>query len=72
MWAIDRRNDLHAARIWVEYAPQIPPGGQGRIRLAPLTPENWRHLEPGAPITMYEGRSTGGTATITQVTAART
>ena len=70
LWAIDRPApgaDLHVARVRVESAPAIPPGGQGVIRLAPLAPENWRHLEPGAVITMHEGRPTVGTATIVQV-----
>lgn len=73
MWAISKptpETDLHVARVWVESAPEIPPGGQGIIRLAPLTPENWRHLKPGALITMHEGQPVGGTATVVQVTPA--
>ncbi|WP_329234441.1 hypothetical protein OG417_27945 [Actinoallomurus sp. NBC_01490] len=72
MWAIGAPSPdagLHVARVWVESAPEIPPGGHGVIRLAPLTPADWRHLEPGAPITMHEGRPVAGTATIVQVTA---
>ena len=72
MWAINNPSpqegaDLHAARIWVESAPAISPGGQGAIRLAPLTPENWRHLAPGDVITMHERQPVAGTATITEI-----
>lgn len=72
MWAInhpspERATDLHVARIWVESAPEISPGGRGPIRLAPLTPANWRHLTPGDVITMHEGQPVSGTATITEV-----
>lgn len=72
MWAIgEPAPGLHVARVWVESAPEIPPGGHGSIRLAPLTPADWRHLAPGAPITMHEGRPASGTATIVQVTPPR-
>jgi hypothetical protein len=72
MWAINHRSpergtDLHVARIWVESAPGINPGGQGPIRLAPLTPANWRHLTPGDVITMHERQPVSGTATITEI-----
>ncbi len=59
--------DLHVAIIWVESAPDISPGGRGAIRLAPLTPANWRHLTPGDVITMHERRPASGTATITEI-----
>jgi hypothetical protein len=72
MWAInqpspDRGTGLHVARIWVEFAPEISPGGRGPVRLAPLTPANWRHLAPGDVITMHEGQPVSGTATITEI-----
>ena len=72
MWAIghpsaEKGADLHVARIWVESAPEISPGGRGSIRLAPLTPANWRHLAPGDVVTMHERQSVSGTATITQI-----
>lgn len=72
MWSIGRTTteghaDLHIAFIWVESAPEIPPGGHGPVRLLPLTPLGWRHLEPGDVITMHEQRSVAATATITQV-----
>jgi hypothetical protein len=72
MWTIDhpgpqRDTDLHVARIWVESAPEISPGGGGLIRLAPLIPANWRHLAPGDVITMHERQPVSGTATITEI-----
>ncbi|MEU8613392.1 hypothetical protein AB0C29_35945 [Actinoplanes sp. NPDC048791] len=59
--------DLAVALIWVEYAQELPPGGAGPVRLAPLTAVRWHHLEPGDRITMHEGGVTTGTATITEV-----
>jgi hypothetical protein len=76
-WAIDRpastdgHGDPHIAAIWVESAPEIPPGGRSPVRLAPLSPERWRHLKPGDMITMHGGRPATGTATITDVQRAR-
>ena len=72
MWAIGHPSlengaDLHAARIWVESAPEISPGGRGSIRLAPLTPANWSHLAPGSVITMHERQPVTGIATITEI-----
>lgn len=72
LWSIGRttaegHDDLSVAAIRVESAPEIPPGGSGHIRLLPLTPLHWRHLEPGDVITMHEGRPVRGTATITQI-----
>ena len=71
MWAINHPGpetgtDLHVARIWVESAPEISPGERGPVRLAPLTPANWRHLAPGDVITMHEARPVSGTAKITE------
>ncbi|ANZ13906.1 hypothetical protein ACH4YO_32160 [Streptomyces noursei] len=37
------------------------------LRLAPLSPEQWRHLKPGDVITMHEGRPAVGTATVIEV-----
>lgn len=68
MWAIGRSAfDLHVAKIWVESAPGLEPGGRGAVRLAPLTPPSWRHLTPGDSITMHERPPVAGTATITEV-----
>lgn len=63
------RPDLRVARIWVERAPELEPGARGPIRLAPLSPEGWRYLQPGDQITMHEQAPPAGTATITQVTS---
>ncbi len=57
--------DLAVALIWVEFAPDLPPGGAGPVRLAPLTAVRWHHLRPGDRITMHEQRPLTGTATIT-------
>lgn len=59
--------DLAVALIWVEFAPELPPGGSGPVRLAPLTATRWHHLRPGDRITMHELRPRTGTATITEV-----
>lgn len=73
MWAIgspqlpDGFADLHVARLWVESAPEIPPGGRGSIRLLPLTPADWVHLAPGDVITMHERQPPIGTAVITEI-----
>jgi hypothetical protein len=72
MWAINHPGresdtDLHVARIWVEWAPEIGPGERGSIRLSPLTPASWRHLTPGDVITMHERQPVSGSATITEI-----
>ncbi|MEV3955612.1 hypothetical protein [Streptomyces albogriseolus] len=54
------------ACIWVEDAPALEPGGRATVRLAPLTPRSWRHLEPGQVITMHETRTVAGTAVVLQ------
>lgn len=69
MWDIGDRApngapDLAVARLWVESAPSLAPGGRSPVRLAPLTPRRWRHLQPGELITMHEDRSVAGTAVI--------
>src|ERR1700691_3840534 len=57
--------------IWIShFVPGNPPlGGQGQglIRLAPLTSEQWLRRSTGNAITMLESRPTSGTATITEV-----
>lgn len=58
--------ELAVALIWVEFAPDMPPGGSGPVRLAPLTAARWHHLRPGDRITMHELRPATGTATITE------
>lgn len=76
LWDLGRRTavgdpDLLVARIWVDFAPALPPGATGMVRLAPLSPALWRHLQPGMTITMHEGRPAVGTATIIEVSNAR-
>jgi hypothetical protein len=63
--------DLAVALIWVEYALDLPPGGAGPVRLAPLTALRWDHLQPGDRITMYESHQVGGSATLTEVPGRR-
>ena len=72
MWDIGRRTsagepDLAIARIWVEFASALEPGQQGSVRLAPLTPQRWRHLTPGDLITMHEIAAPIGIAEIISV-----
>ncbi|WP_069463379.1 hypothetical protein [Actinacidiphila rubida] len=72
MWSIGHRTStgepaLDVARLWVEFMPFLGPGGQSSVRLAPLDPSQWQHLEPGQVITMHEDRSVAGTAVILEV-----
>jgi hypothetical protein len=55
---------LHIASLWIEGMPHMEPGGQSLVRLAPLTPSRWQHLQPGQHITMHEDQSIAGTAVI--------
>ncbi|MFB4424389.1 hypothetical protein C5F59_025315 [Streptomyces sp. QL37] len=77
MWDIGNRSPaggpaLDIARLWVEFVPFLEPGGQASVRLAPLDPSQWQHLEPGQVITMHEDRSVAGTAVVLEsVTAHR-
>lgn len=69
LWNIGHRDPggqaaLSVARVWVEWAPSPAPGGSGAVRLAPLVPEQWRHLAAGDIITMHEGGPAVGTAMI--------
>ncbi|MEY9892933.1 hypothetical protein ABIA31_006611 [Catenulispora sp. MAP5-51] len=72
MWDIGHRTDtgepdLAIARIWVKFATALEPGQNGSIRLAPLTPQRWRHLTPGDLITMHEVAAPIGVAEIVSV-----
>ncbi|GAA3337148.1 hypothetical protein GCM10020358_12360 [Amorphoplanes nipponensis] len=58
--------DPAVALIWVEFAEDLPPGGAGPVRLAPLTAARWHHLTPGDRITMHERQRLVGVATITE------
>jgi hypothetical protein len=46
---------------------ELLPGGSASVRFAPLSPEDWRHLRADDVITMNEGSTLTGTATVTQV-----
>jgi hypothetical protein len=72
MWNIGNRTpsgepDLNIARLWVEFMPFFEPGGRSPVRLAPLDPLQWQHLQPGQVITMHEDRSVAGTAVILEI-----
>ncbi|MFF5340492.1 hypothetical protein ACFY4H_07220 [Streptomyces althioticus] len=72
MWDIGHRTPTGepayaVARLWVENLPALEPGGRAPVRLAPLTPELWRHMRPGQVITLHEGRPMVGTAVLLEV-----
>lgn len=72
MWNIGNRAPtggpaLNIARLWVECTPFLKPGGRASVRLAPLDPSQWQHLQPGQMITMHEDRSVAGTAVVLEV-----
>lgn len=72
MWDIGNRTAdgkpaLGIARLWVEFAPGLGPGETADVRLAPLSPEQWRHLKPGHVILMYEAQPVAGIAEILEV-----
>ncbi|MCT2588768.1 hypothetical protein LHJ74_02240 [Streptomyces sp. N2-109] len=72
MWNIGNRTQtgvpaLDIARLWVEFTPFLKPGGQATVRLAPLDPSQWQHLQPGQVVTMHEDRSVAGTAVVLEV-----
>ncbi|MFD3554474.1 hypothetical protein ACFWWA_20630 [Streptomyces goshikiensis] len=55
------------ASLWVEDMPYLEPGGRATVRLVPLTPSHWTHLQPGQQIAMHEDRTVAGTAVILEV-----
>jgi hypothetical protein len=72
MWNIGNRTPtgepaLNIAQLWVEFTPFLAPGGQPSVRLAPLDPSQWQHLQPGQVITLHEDRSVAGTAIVLEV-----
>ncbi|GAA1924471.1 hypothetical protein GCM10009716_35910 [Streptomyces sodiiphilus] len=71
-WDIGHRTttgepELCTARLWVEYAPSLEPGGRASVRLAPLSPSKWQLLQPGRAVTMHEDRTITGTAVVVEV-----
>ncbi|GAA5006195.1 hypothetical protein [Streptomyces siamensis] len=72
MWDLGERTAdgepaVRIAGMWVERTDFLEPGGQGRVRLVPLVPSGWLHVEPGQEITMYETRVAAGTAVVVDV-----
>ncbi|MFF7240936.1 hypothetical protein [Streptomyces collinus] len=65
--APDGGQSVNVAWLWVESAPRMAPGESATVRLAPLSPEQWRHVQPGDVITMHEGRPVVGTAVVIEV-----
>ncbi|MFD3472825.1 hypothetical protein ACFWWM_42195 [Streptomyces sp. NPDC058682] len=55
------------ARLWVEDVPVLEPGGRATVRLIPLTPTDWAHVEAGQRINMHENRTVAGTAVVLEV-----
>ncbi|WP_017580605.1 hypothetical protein [Nocardiopsis valliformis] len=72
MWDIGNRTPagesvLNIAQLWVEFTPSQGPGGRSTVRLAPLDPSQWQHLQPSQVITMHEDQTVGGTAAILEI-----
>ncbi|MFH9353996.1 hypothetical protein [Kitasatospora sp. NPDC017646] len=72
MWNIGNRTPtgeptLNIAALWVEFTPLLGPGERSSVRLAPLDPSQWQHLQPGQVITMHEDRTVAGTAVVLEV-----
>ncbi len=72
MWNIGHRSPAggpswNIAGLWIEGRPSLEPGGRATVRLLPLTPDRWRHLEPGQQITMHEDRTVAGRATVVEL-----
>ncbi|CAL9485349.1 hypothetical protein SUDANB70_03127 [Streptomyces sp. enrichment culture] len=55
---------VSVAALWVEHLPVLPPGGRATVRLVPLTPSHWTHVQPGRRINMHEDRTVAGTAVV--------
>ncbi|WP_093893891.1 hypothetical protein [Streptomyces sp. Ncost-T10-10d] len=72
MWNIGNRTPtgepaLNIASLWVEFTPFLGPGERSSVRLAPLDPSQWRHLQPGQTITMHEDQTAAGTAVVLEI-----
>ncbi|MGK4906866.1 hypothetical protein [Streptomyces albus] len=55
------------AGLWIEDLPFLEPGGRATVRLLPLTPSHWRHVDTGQRISMHEDRTVAGTAVVLEV-----
>ncbi|MFE2626392.1 hypothetical protein ACFXDP_00340 [Streptomyces sp. NPDC059374] len=69
MWDIGHlsptgHTSVSIAGLWVEDMPLLHPGGRATVRLVPLTPAHWTHVQPGQLITMHEDRTVAGTAVV--------
>ncbi|MFR9757443.1 hypothetical protein [Streptomyces sp. TR06-5] len=72
MWDIGHRSPdgeqaVSIGGLWVEGAPQLAPGERATVRIVPLTPSHWTHVEVGQRVTMHEDRTVAGTATVLEV-----
>lgn len=72
-WNIGNRTEsgemeINGARITLEDAQSIPPGGTGLVRLHPLWRDAWTKVQPGAGIAMHEGSRVVGKAVVLRVT----
>ncbi|MFC5958894.1 hypothetical protein ACFP51_32005 [Streptomyces pratens] len=72
MWDIGHRSPagekaVSIGRLWVENRPFLEPGGRATVRIVPLTPSQWKHVETGRQITMHEDRTVAGTASILEI-----
>lgn len=47
--------------------PLLEPGGRATVRLVPLTPSHWTHVQPGQRIIMYDDEIVAGTAVVLEV-----
>ena len=65
--APDGERALNVATLWAEGVEVLGPGETANVRLAPLSPERWRHVRVGDVITMHEGAPVVGTATVVDV-----
>ncbi|MFH8611001.1 hypothetical protein ACH4D5_26350 [Streptomyces sp. NPDC018029] len=72
MWDIGNHSpaggaSVSIAALWVEDMPFLEPGGRATVRLVPLTPPHWKHVETGQEISMHEDRTVAGTAVVLEV-----
>ncbi len=72
MWDIGHRSPdgeraVSIGGLWVEGASELAPGGRATVRIVPLTPSHWTHVEVGRRITMHEDHTVAGTATVLEV-----
>ncbi len=54
-------------RLRVENMPFPALGGRAAVRVAPLTPAQWKRVKTGRQITMHEDRAVAGSASILEI-----